>query len=93
MGGAFWTKLVGQNAALADCFQWYSHNLTFLTPVNPSNVKVSWSIPILKPNLIGNSQNLVWQEMKLVGQSSKLVGRLPHQLYRKLRPCNRSEVY
>ena len=69
MDGAFWAKLVGQNAEPSNWIRLFRQNLTFLTPVNPSNLKVLWTTAILKPNRIENSQNLVWQHIKLVGQT------------------------
>ena len=77
MGGAFWTKLVGQNATLANWFQWHSQNLTFLNPINPSNVMVLWTTAILKPNRIESMQNLAWQQIPKVGGAEPKVGGAP----------------
>ena len=35
MGGASWTKLVGQNVAPANRYRWLSQNRAFLTPSKP----------------------------------------------------------
>ena len=71
--GAFWKKLVGQNAIPVNYVSQFCENSTTLTPAVPSNLEALWSTAILKRNRIRNLQNLVWQH-KVGGAVLKVGG-------------------
>ena len=57
-----------------------------------SFARMLWEMFVFKPESGHIWQKLVGQSTKLVGQTWKLVGQSPHQLYRKLRPCVRTQL-
>ena len=87
-GGAFWKKLVGQNAMSTDDYLWKSWptiNYKFKKVFESDSFVSLWrKMFVLKLKNDQMWQKLVRQSTKLEGQAWKLVWQLPHQLYRKL---------